>query len=179
MPEVGFHPAAKSDRQSVRQAMTETLKTGVQAVRGSRIFATLQIIAVIYGVFTEGFDRLWRDFLLKNITLPPFGPLQPIAWFGIIGIMSLPVSLILTEFARRRVNTQDHASTARSLMLINALLAAAVITFSLSGNFAVALMVFLVIGPLRTVYEPLYMAWVNQGLDPRVRARTPKKYHPG
>jgi MFS transporter, DHA3 family, tetracycline resistance protein len=170
MPEVGFHPASKADRQSPRQAMTETLKTSIKAIRSNRIFATILTIAVIYGAFTEGLDRLWRDFMLKNFTLPPLGPLQSIAWFGIIGILSLPVSLVLTEFARRRVNTENHASVARALMIINALLIVSVITFSLSGNFWMALAVFLVIGPLRSVYEPIYTAWINQGLDPQVRA---------
>jgi DHA3 family tetracycline resistance protein-like MFS transporter len=42
--------------------------------------------------------------------------------------------------------------------------------FALTRNFPLALAMLWVIDPLRDVKGPLYTAWVNQRLEPRVRA---------
>jgi DHA3 family tetracycline resistance protein-like MFS transporter len=42
--------------------------------------------------------------------------------------------------------------------------------FALTRNFPLALAMLWVIDPLRDVKDPLYKAWVNQRLEPRVRA---------
>jgi len=50
------------------------------------------------------------------------------------------------------------------------MLMVAVIAFALVANFALALIAFWLAGAFRIASEPLYMAWLNQYLEPRVRA---------
>jgi hypothetical protein len=44
------------------------------------------------------------------------------------------------------------------------------LAFALSGSFALALGAFWLTSLARTVSEPLYLTWLNEGVDPRVRA---------
>jgi len=51
-----------------------------------------------------------------------------------------------------------------------ALLEAGVVLFAMSGNFALALGTYWTVYLLRRTNEPLFIAWVNQSLEPSVRA---------
>jgi DHA3 family tetracycline resistance protein-like MFS transporter len=121
-------------------------------------------------MFTEGFDRLWTAHILQNFTLPALGHFQPVVWFGFINGVAILLSVIATEITRRRLNTNDHHSVAQALLAINGLLVLGVVAFGLAGNFALALTALWMISPLREMNAPLQAAWINQGLDPKVRA---------
>jgi DHA3 family tetracycline resistance protein-like MFS transporter len=53
---------------------------------------------------------------------------------------------------------------------LDALNVAGVLTFALAGSFAFALATFWLASLVRRLGEPLYLTWLNQGLDPGVRA---------
>jgi DHA3 family tetracycline resistance protein-like MFS transporter len=59
---------------------------------------------------------------------------------------------------------------ARILMGIDGLFIATMVVFALSGRFWAALVVFWVVMALRNAREPVFTAWINQGLDPKTRA---------
>ena len=52
----------------------------------------------------------------------------------------------------------------------NLLLAVCVLVFGLAGHWSMAFVASIATMPLRWVRSPLYTAWVNQRLDPQVRA---------
>ena len=74
------------------------------------------------------------------------------------------------RWCRRRVDLGSHVGVARTLAVIDATLIVAVVAFGLTGAFAVAVAAFWVISLLREVRDPVFTAWVNQGLEPRTRA---------
>lgn len=169
MPEHGFTPTSPEGRTSW-QTMAQTLRSGVQMVRQRPALITILGIVSIYGMFSEGFDRLWTAHILHNFTLPTLGQFKPVVWFGIITGVAKLLTVAATEIATRRLDTNSHLVVARALLSINTLLIAGVITFGLAGHFPLALVTFWAISPLRNMNSPLQTAWVNQRLDPRVRA---------
>ena len=169
MPEHGFSPTPTEDRTSW-QTMAQTMRDGAQVVRGRPVLITILIIGGIYGMFTEGFDRLWTAHVLENFTLPTFGHFEPVVWFGFIDGVAVLLSIIVTEIIGRRLHTNDHRSVAQALLAINGLLMIGVVAFGLAGNFMLALAALWVISPLREMNAPLQAAWINQGLDSKVRA---------
>ncbi len=169
MPEDGFTPAPKEERETWG-AMQRTFTDGIKAARGRPVLVTLLIIGVIYGAYTEGFDRLWQFHVLNNFTLPFIGDVSEEVWFGVIGIIGSLIGMVFTEFTRRRVETSNSRSLARALFIINALLITSAAIFALAQSFAFAMIAFWMIGPLRGLNGPLQSAWINQGLDPKVRA---------
>jgi DHA3 family tetracycline resistance protein-like MFS transporter len=134
MPERGFEPTPSEGRTSW-QAMVHTLRNGIQLVRLRPALLTILSIGVIHGMFSEGFDRLWTPHVLENFTLPSLGKFQPVVWFGIINAVSMLLTLVVTELARQRLDTDSHLSVARALFVINAVLIAGIVTFGVAGHF--------------------------------------------
>lgn len=172
MPETGFRPAHLDEAMahSPWQAMRDTVRQSGRLVRRSPILLTLLGVAAFYGMSSEGFDRLWEAHLLIDVHLPALGALNPVLWFSIILIVAQLLSIATTEIARRRVNTESHVAVARALFAINALLIVVVIVFGLAVSFPLAVATYLVADVLRTTRQPIYLAWMTQTVDARVRA---------
>jgi MFS transporter, DHA3 family, tetracycline resistance protein len=64
----------------------------------------------------------------------------------------------------------DASVAARLLLVLNALTMAGMLAFALSGSFALAIGAVWLTSLARTVSEPLYLTWLNEGVDPKVRA---------
>ena len=169
MPELGFRPAPREDRSS-RQAMGATLRDGARLVRGRPALVSILAVGAVAGMASEGFDRLWTVHLLETVGLPGLGRLDPVVWFGLIGVGSMLIGIAATEALRRRIDTADQRVVARALLAINAGLVVAVVAFGLAGSFAAALTAFWVATLLRDLSGPLHAAWLNQHVEARVRA---------
>lgn len=169
MPEHGFKPTPHGER-TTWQALTGTLREGVKVARGNNLILMMLGIAVIYGAYSEGFDRLWEAHFLKNFTFPSFGAFEPVVWFGIINLGVRLLSLIATEIIRRRVDTNSHVVVARFLMAIYSIMIVGMLAFGLAGSFMIAVTMYTVVSLFRTTGGPLYDAWLNQHVESKVRA---------
>ncbi len=170
MPEHGFKPAPREDRARTSwQAMAATTKGGVRLIRRRPILLTFLGITLLFGAAGEVFDRLWRDHLLINFSLPALGSLQPIAWFGIISAGSTLLSIGAMELVRR-LDMSRHRLVSWVLFAFTALLSASIVLFGLAGSFYLALAALWSAGVFRTVSAPVFRAWQTQNIDPEVRA---------
>jgi DHA3 family tetracycline resistance protein-like MFS transporter len=170
MPEEGFAPVPPEDR-TTWGLMLETVRDARAMVRRQPVLLVLLGMALFYGLYSEGFDRLWTPHLLENFALPLVDVVEPVVWFGVIRGVLLLVSLAATEVARRRVDTNRFVPVARVLLLNAALIVFALAGFGLTKNFWVAIALYWLIGALRSVSAPLHTAWFNLRIDdPRVRA---------
>lgn len=167
MPEQGFKPKHHEMTNPVA-SMVSTFREGVQTVRGSRLLFTIIAVGFVFGAFSEGYDRLNEFHWLQNIGIPE--GFTPIVWLGGISVLTTPLYLLLTEWARRSVTVADQAAVARTLRGLMAALIVAVAVFALARNAVLALAAYVMIGQLRGVIAPLYTAWVNQNLAPQTRA---------
>lgn len=169
MPETGFKPAPR-DNQNVWQSMVKTLEQGTALVRRRPLLLTIVGIGFCYGLFSEGFDRLWTAHLLTNFTLPTLGQLQPVVWFGIITAIGKALSFGLIEIVQRRVDTRQMRALVTVLLLLNSVQVLALILFGLTSAFGIALLAYWTIVTLGAINRPLYLTWVNQQAEPQVRA---------
>jgi DHA3 family tetracycline resistance protein-like MFS transporter len=169
MPETGFKPTSREDRNTF-QSMAHTFKGGLRVVRGKPALMSILAIGLIFGLYSEGFDRLWTAHLLQDITLPVIGGLQPVTWFGIIRAISMVLGIAITEIVRRRVDTSRHGPVARAVLGINLGMVAGLLAFALTGNIVVAIVAYWTFGSLRETLGPLYTTWVNQHAESSVRA---------
>lgn len=169
MPEEGFTPTPAAERNSWR-SMRETLQAGVGLVRLRPVLITILVISAIVGVNSESFDRLWTPHLLENFTFPLVGQLEPVAWFGIISAVGMLLTIGASEIARRYVDTDSHQAVVKAMLGITGLFIVGMIFFALTTSFALAIVTLWIIDALRSTLGPLYMAWVNQHVESRVRA---------
>lgn len=167
MPETGFKRAAEEERRSWA-GLFSTFREGLRLVRMKPVLISILAIGVVYGVASEGFDRLWTKHILDNITLP--GLFEPVIWFGILGLVSKFIGLGLNEFVRRRIDFNSHIAVARAAMFLNLLIGIGIVALALTNNLVVAFVALWIISPLRGASDPVFTAWVNQSLDPKVRA---------
>ncbi len=169
MPENGFAPLPAGDRGSW-QRMGHTLTQGLRQVRGRPVLITILAIAAIYGAASEGYDRLNVALLLNDVHLPSLGRFDPVVWFAVISVGGILLSLIAAEVVRRNVDTNSHFAVAGLLSLINTVLIASIMLFALAGNFAIAVAAMWATQLLRRTNGPLKRVWINQNLEPSVRA---------
>jgi MFS transporter, DHA3 family, tetracycline resistance protein len=169
MRETAFKPAPREERSSW-STMTSTLGAGVSLVRARPILLTILGITAFFGMYNEGFDRLWTPHLLENFTLPALGRLDPIYWFGIINVAFNVLGIVALELVRRKLDMQSHRTVTRALILLNLGIIVTVVAFGLAGSLAFALAVLIASSVMRRVIYPIKTAWINQNIESSVRA---------
>lgn len=169
MPETGFAPTPRPDRTSW-QKMGDTFRDGLGVVRGRPLLMLILSIALFFGLSSEGLDRLWEAHILENFTFPAVGNLEPVVWFGIISFGTLALGFILTEIVRRRVDVDDERVALWVQLLMSFVVVVAVIAFGLASGFGAAMAAIMAVRVFRGGIHPLYWAWINKQIEPRVRA---------
>ncbi len=169
MPETGFQPVPAAQRQSWRDLFA-TLGTGFKSVRANRIVLWILVITFIVAGFGETFGKLWQAHILENFTLPSLGDFDDIIWFGIISGVFMPVTLLATEFVRRRVNLSDNNAVVRALMGLIIGMIASTLLFALSEVFILMLLGIWITRMLMTMITPLMDTWLNQHVQSNMRA---------
>jgi DHA3 family tetracycline resistance protein-like MFS transporter len=169
MPEHGFRPLPRGERSSW-QSMAHTFRGGLSMIRLRPILLTILVIGVFYGLYSEGYDRLWTKHLLDQFTFPDLGLLNLVGWFGLIQLVEILLSTGAIEIVRRKLDTTSQAALVRLLMALTAVLSLSLLGFAWSSSLWLALGMVWLVGIMRTIIGPLYTTWVNQRLESSVRA---------
>jgi DHA3 family tetracycline resistance protein-like MFS transporter len=169
MPERNFRPSPREGRSSLQHAAT-TARSGVRLVRSRPVLLMLLAAALFAGMSAEGFDRLNPKQFLDVVGLPSVGGLDPVVWFGVIGAGGLVLSYLAAGIVARSLDVSSPAVAARLLLALDACTVAGMLAFALAGSFAFALGTFWFATLVRRVAEPVYLTWINEGLDPDIRA---------
>jgi DHA3 family tetracycline resistance protein-like MFS transporter len=169
MPENGFHPTRPEDRNSF-QHMGDIFRKGMSVVRSRPVLLSVLGIGFIYGLYSEGWDRLWVKYLVDNFTLPSLFGMNEVAFFGLLRAGGMLLSILATRQVEKRLDANHAPSIARAMLWITVLLSAAILTFAFSPALAISVLAVTVVSIMRNIMGPLYSAWVNQRLDSDARA---------
>lgn len=171
MPETGFKPVPAEQREGWRSMFT-TFNKGLAVIRGRPALVTFALIGLVLGLYSEAWDRLSQPFLLERFDFPDlFGlSLGAIEWLGILNVAFILASLAANYAVKRRVDTQKGANILRSLQGIYLGMVVAMLLFTLTRNFYLAIAAMITFNGLRAVSFPLITAWINQQIDSKVRA---------
>jgi len=169
MTERGFRPTPVEKRQTFRH-MAQTFKDGIAAVRARPRLNTILGIGLIYGLYSEGFDRLWVKHLLDRFDLPVWFGGNEVAFFAVLRMTGLVLSMLATRALERRMDASRPEQIGRAMLGVTAGIALALGGFALSPVLGLSMALYWGIAALRNLGEPLYTAWVNQRLEARTRA---------
>jgi len=169
MPETGFKPTPREDRTSW-QHMAQTLRSGIRMLKVRPALVSIMVIGLFFGLYSEGFDRLWNAHILDQFTFPTIPGVKMITWFGIIEVIQQFLTILAVQQVEKRADTRQIPVLVRTLIGLSAGLTAALLLFALVGNLWLAAAAVITIGILRSLIWPLYTAWVNHRLDSSVRA---------
>ena len=169
MPETGFHPTPREDRNTW-QHMWHTFKQGVDTVRRKPRLMNIVFIGLFYGIYSEGFDRLWVKHLLDSFELPVFFGNNEVAFFAALRVAGTLLTILAVRFVEKRVDSTSPLAIGRAVLIVTGGISLAMLGFALSPYLLLTLSLYLVINALRDVHIPLQTAWINQKLDSKVRA---------
>lgn len=169
MPETGFHPTPREDRNTW-QHMWHTFRQGVDAVRAKPRLMNIVFIGLFYGIYSEGFDRLWVKHLLDTFELPIIFGNNQVAFFAALRVAGTILTILAVRFVEKRVDSSSPLAIGRAVLVVTGGISLAMLGFALSPFLILSLSLYLVIVALRDVHIPLQTAWINQKLDSKVRA---------
>ncbi|MEM7363804.1 MAG: MFS transporter [Pseudomonadota bacterium] len=165
MPETRFAPARTADRGE-----PGTLWRSLDVVRASPILVMLMIVGVVFGMFSEGYDRLSTAHLLRTFEFPALFGAEPVVLFGVFLVIGNLLGMALLHRLASRVETNSDQQLARALLLLTGLVGMAVLVFALSVSVWLAILMYLVLIPLRQAIDPLTVAWINRYVGSDIRA---------
>lgn len=169
MPEAGFRPTPQENRTTF-QHMTQTFRSGLGMLRIRPALVGILLIGFFFGLYSEGYDRLWTASLLERFELPALAGLNEVAWMGLISASIQILSAGSTWLAEKRLDFSQSARMINVMAGLSTLLLAALAGFALIGSLGLAVSLMIAVGVIRETIYPLYTAWVNQRLDSNVRA---------
>jgi DHA3 family tetracycline resistance protein-like MFS transporter len=169
MPETGFKPASKEDRNNW-QHMWHTFNEGLRSVRARPRLITILGVGLFYGLYSEGFDRLWVKHLIDHFEIPVIFGNNQVAFFAVLRIAGSILTIFAIRFVEKRVDSGSPLAIGRAMLIVTGVIGLAMIGFAISPLLSLTLGLYLVIKVLRDVHDPLNSAWVNQKLDPETRA---------
>jgi DHA3 family tetracycline resistance protein-like MFS transporter len=166
MPEHGFKPAQNGERVTWK-TMAGTLRSGLKLVRGHPVLIAIFLISLFYGLYSEGFDRLWVAHMLERFTFPLF---KPVVWFGILQGAAMLLAAGVIEWVKRRLDTGKVHQLLRTLLLTSGLLVLSLAGFAVVRSLWSSIGLFILITILRETNYPLFTAWTNRHLESQTRA---------
>jgi DHA3 family tetracycline resistance protein-like MFS transporter len=147
------------------RSMGRQVVAGARAVRGSTLLAGIVAGTFFAGLSSEGFDRLSQPFLI------PFLDDRPVDLvFGALAIAAALGSIAATGLIGRRLDTGHPRRVGRLLAVVQAVTAAGMICFGLSGRWWVAVPLYLLVRLLRDTSTPIQNVWLVSATEPGSRA---------
>lgn len=162
MPETKFVTVAREGTTGLSQ-MVLTIKSGVTQIRGNTVLVGIAAITLLWGLASEGFDRLWGAHFIEDFNLAEE---DSIYWFGAFYAIAFLLNLAVLKV----VEVYVKGCYAIILFLINGLLSIAMLLFAFTGNFLIAVLLYWAIASLRNVNYPLMSVMTNERLQSQGRA---------
>jgi DHA3 family tetracycline resistance protein-like MFS transporter len=160
MREDHFEPTATADRETWA-AMREVFMAGVREVRGHPILVFMLLITAVFGMFSEGIDRLFVPYLIESFEFPALGTLDTVTWWGIIAAVSSLAGLGATTLARRNLDLDNQILMTHVLAACLLGISVLVLTLANLDGFFLVLACYWLVGALRSAYGPVMTAWLN------------------
>lgn len=164
IPETKFITISKEGNSSLGQ-MILTTKNGFSQIKGNKILLGIGLITFFFGLASEGFDRLWGAHFIDAFSLSDD---ESIYWFGAFYGFAFLLNLVVLKILEANVKERY----AISLFWINGVLSIAILIFSFTGNFMIAVVLYWIIASLRNVNYPLLSVLTNERLQSQGRATT-------
>jgi DHA3 family tetracycline resistance protein-like MFS transporter len=166
MPERGYTPAAAPARFNPLAELQIFKKIGT-LVRRRPLLVVILLLGFFYGLYGEGFDRLWTPHLLTRF--PEFAALAgkhgDIVLIGSIWFFMQLASFLIIELVRRLRVSERSRHLQYWLTGIAGLELCCLLYFSVSMRPLAAIAAFWLIMALRNLTLPLYQAWLNRQID--------------
>src|SRR5258706_12904808 len=120
MSEQGCEPVQREDRNTW-QHMGESCNKVLNAVRALPTLLAILGVGLVYGLYSEGWDRLWVKYLVDHFTLPSFFGMNEVAFFGLLRAGGMVLSILASRIVEQRLDANHAPSVARYMFAVTVL----------------------------------------------------------
>lgn len=165
LPETKFVKVTREKGVSGVTHMMTTIKFGMSQIRGNTILVSIAMVTLLWGLASEGFDRLYGAHFITDYDLSES---DSVYWFGTFYAIAFLLNIVVLKFVEQHVEGRY----ANVLLLTNAVLVSTMIVFAWTGQFWLAVAMYWVTSALRNVNYPLISIITNERLQSKGRATT-------
>jgi len=169
MSEDNYKPTPSEDRQTWAHFFG-TFQHTFYLTRSKKILLTILAVGLVFGLYSEGFDRLWIASLLERFILPEISWLPVTGWVGLVYAASLLTGALAAKITEKRLDLTRTDYFETGLLMASLFIALAITGFTLSPWWLLTCALYCIIAGLRTVASTMYTAWANSQAEPEVRA---------
>lgn len=169
MPEKNFTPT-KPAEMSTWQHAKKTFISGYSAIRASSFLTLIVVAGGIYGMFSEGFDRLWTAYLVQHVDLPTIFNFTQEAWIGFISVSILIFTYVGLTLVKRNVDMNNNKSLTSAFCYMLLIIFIGTFIYSQATNLSLAVAMLWMIFATREATGPLYQSVINKNSEPHHRA---------
>lgn len=162
MPETKFVSTKREGTSGLSDAV-KAFQGGIRQIRSSQVLTALAVITLMWGLASEGFDRLWGARFIEGFGLHEE---QAIYWFGFFYAIAFLLNIAALQLVERYVKGRY----VTVLLIANSVLVAAMLTFAWADAFYTAVLLYFIVGALRNVNYPLMNIMTNERLESKGRA---------
>ena len=145
--------------------MSTTIKDGLSQIRGNTILVSIAVVTLLWGLASEGFDRLYGAHFIIDYDLSEE---ESIYWFGAFYAVAFLLNIVVLRF----VEIYGKGRYVDVLLLTNAVLTGTMLIFAWAGHFWIAVAMYWVTSALRNVNYPLMSIITNEQIESKGRATT-------
>lgn len=128
------------------------------------------LVGIVFGTFSEGYDRLGAAHLLRDFAFVESTGFSAVVIFGAMAAAGTLLAIGVVALAERFVDTNSARQLALALSMATTFIILCVVTFALAGYVWLAIAMYILLQPLRSVIDPLTMAWFNRNIPSSSRA---------
>ncbi len=165
LPETKFIKVTREKGVSGVTHMMTTINFGMSQIRGNTILISIAMVTLLWGLASEGFDRLYGAHFITDYDLSES---ESVYWFGTFYAIAFLLNIVVLRFVEKHVEGRY----ANVLLLTNAVLVGTMIVFAWTGQFWLAVAMYWVTSALRNVNYPLISIITNERLQSKGRATT-------
>ena len=178
MPENGYQPAV-IEKGKYWTEFARTFTNGIGAVKIRPALIGILAAGFFFGLYSEGYDRLWQAHILERFVIPSAGwfstaystvEMSAVFWNALFKIVLMSFSVIATKSIEKRLDRTNIPTLVRIMLFLSAVLLICLLGFALTGNLILSLIFVLIIGVSREMIYPVYTTWVNHRIPSSVRA---------
>jgi MFS transporter, DHA3 family, tetracycline resistance protein len=162
MKEENFKPAKKSERISVWKNIRENMSQILFYSRVNYLMRILFLIALFFGFYSEGFDRLWIPHFIEQSGLSNLLDSQLVLLMGGVQFIVVLLTFAALHFIDNSSIHQHLNQIYVALFVGSILIIGSLIGFAFT-TFAVGLLAFYIIIQIsRSIMYPLETVWLNK-----------------
>ncbi|MCM3693572.1 MFS transporter [Neobacillus niacini] len=162
MKEENFKPAGKVERVSVWKNIKENMGQILYYSRVNYLMRILFLIALFFGFYSEGFDRLWIPHFIEQSGLSNLSDSQLVLLMGGVEFIVVLLTFAALHFIENSSIHQNLNQIYVALFIGSMLIIGSLIGFGFT-TFAVGLVAFYIIIQIsRSIMYPLESVWLNK-----------------